>query len=190
MYELLEKEVVPEFYDRNAQGVPSQWVARMKASMTLLTPRFSSNQMLREYVQKIYFPATDRFRQRNAENKSLPAEIQRWKILVEQYWRELHFGELKVENGDGAWRFTIAVYFGEYDPANASVQLYAAPLTEQSAVIIPMVMGDKIPSAVNGYIYHAEVPNTRPSEHFTVRIIPYHPAVVVPLEDQHVLWQR
>ncbi len=44
--------------------------------------------------------------------------------------------------------------------------------------------------ALNGYAYHAEVPATRPATDYTARLIPQHDAVVVPLEEAHILWQR
>jgi len=48
-YSLLEDEVIPTFYERGARGIPRRWVATMRASMTRLTSRFSSNRMVREY---------------------------------------------------------------------------------------------------------------------------------------------
>jgi len=55
-YELLEKEVVPLFYERDARGVPRGWVARMKASLRTIGPRFCATRMLDEYVRNIYPP--------------------------------------------------------------------------------------------------------------------------------------
>jgi len=60
LYRLLEEDVIPLFYhDRDAQGCPLGWVAKMRASMSSLTPRFSSNRMLRDYVEHLYLPATE-----------------------------------------------------------------------------------------------------------------------------------
>lgn len=58
LYETLENEIIPLFYKmRSADGLPSEWIARMKESMRTLTPRFSINRMLKEYTEKMYFPA-------------------------------------------------------------------------------------------------------------------------------------
>ncbi len=54
LYEILEREVIPEFYERDAGGLPGKWLARMRASMAQLTPQFSSNRMMREYVETYY----------------------------------------------------------------------------------------------------------------------------------------
>jgi starch phosphorylase len=50
LYDLLERDVIPEFYTRNEQGIPGAWVARMRASMARLTPRFSTTRAVRDYV--------------------------------------------------------------------------------------------------------------------------------------------
>ncbi len=57
LYDLLEREVIPEFYTRDEQGIPSAWVARMRESMARLTPRFSTNRAVREYTEQYYLPA-------------------------------------------------------------------------------------------------------------------------------------
>jgi starch phosphorylase len=57
LYEVLEREIVPLYYDRNDQGLPAEWIRRMKRSIARLTPRFSSARMVREYVERLYLPA-------------------------------------------------------------------------------------------------------------------------------------
>ena len=57
LYDLLENDVVPLFYGRAADGLPRAWIARMKRSMRLLTPVFSTNRMLWEYAERYYVPA-------------------------------------------------------------------------------------------------------------------------------------
>ena len=56
LYDLLEREVIPEFYQRDAGGIPTMWVERMRESMARLTPRFSTNRTVREYCEKLTFP--------------------------------------------------------------------------------------------------------------------------------------
>ena len=70
LYDLLEKEVVPAFYDREKRGIPIAWVAKMRASMLQLTPRFSSNRTVREYVERYYLSACTAYRDR-AMNRRL-----------------------------------------------------------------------------------------------------------------------
>ncbi|HXF94906.1 MAG TPA: alpha-glucan family phosphorylase, partial [Gemmatimonadales bacterium] len=57
LYRLLETEVIPTYYDRDASGVPRRWIARMKRAIATITPRFSASRMVREYVEQAYLPA-------------------------------------------------------------------------------------------------------------------------------------
>jgi len=190
LYELLERQIVPEFYERDALGIPLHWVARMRASMAQLTPRCSSNRMLREYVEELYLPALQRLRQRQANGGRLAQELCAWHTALERYWPQVHFGRLEVQRQEDRWNFRVAVYLGELDPVCVRVELYADPAEGQAAVCVPMCRGESLPGAVHGFLYHGSVPASRPAEHFTPRLVPWHPAARVPLEAGHILWQR
>lgn len=190
LYELLEQQIVPEFYDRNVLGIPVRWVNRIRDSMAKLTPRFSTNRMMREYVEQIYVLATNWFRGRVASGAKLARELYDWQTALEQNWPELHFGTMEVHEKDEQWLFEILVYLGRLDPAFIHVEIYADARDKWPAVREPMVQGEKLIGAVNGYVYRGAVSATRPLEHFTLRIVPFHPAACVPLEDSHILWQR
>ncbi len=86
LYELLEQKVIPEFYDRDTNGIPVAWVARIRESMARLTPRFSSNRTVREYTEQHYLPAALTYRKR-AENKGAEGrQVVDWRHMVEQKW--------------------------------------------------------------------------------------------------------
>ena len=53
LYDALQNQILPEFYER-ANGVPLKWIEKMKSSISTLSPRFSSNRMVREYTEKFY----------------------------------------------------------------------------------------------------------------------------------------
>jgi starch phosphorylase len=54
LYGLLEREVIPEFHDRDADGIPQAWIERVKRSMRTLIPQFSASRMVREYEERMY----------------------------------------------------------------------------------------------------------------------------------------
>ena len=58
LYDLLEQQVLPAFYDRDADGLPRSWLARTRASMRTLAPGFCTGRMLDDYVERMYTPAT------------------------------------------------------------------------------------------------------------------------------------
>ena len=75
LYDLLEREVIPEFYTRDEQGIPTAWVARMRESMARLTPRFSTNRAVREYTEQYYLPAAAAYRERAADKGAIGVEL-------------------------------------------------------------------------------------------------------------------
>ncbi len=56
LYQTLENEIVPTYYQRDESGLPGQWIQRMKRSIATVTPQFSSNRMVRDYVERAYEP--------------------------------------------------------------------------------------------------------------------------------------
>ena len=58
LYDLLEQQVIPTFYDRDADGLPRSWLARARASMRTLAPGFCAGRMLDDYLVRVYAPAT------------------------------------------------------------------------------------------------------------------------------------
>jgi starch phosphorylase len=54
LYQVLETEVIPAYYAKDADGLSKEWIRRMKNSLITLTPQFSSDRMLRDYIEKIY----------------------------------------------------------------------------------------------------------------------------------------
>ena len=96
LYDLLEREVIPEFYTRDAKGIPTAWVARMRESMARLTPRFSANRSVREYTEQHYLPAASAYRERAANKGAIGRQMVDWRQSLEQKWTTLHFGEVKI----------------------------------------------------------------------------------------------
>jgi len=185
---ILEKEVAPAFYDRDESGIPRKWIELMRNSMAELTPQFSSNRMLREYVQTIYLPALSQLQTRTAEKCRIAIEIQRWKESIYSGWAQLHFGEMKVDTHAGYHNFQIQVYLGKLSPDDISVQLYADPANSEKPEIYPMTCGPRLKGTVNSYNYTARIPDLRPPFHYTPRIIPFFKDISVPLEENHILW--
>ena len=190
LYELLEREVIPEFYGRDEQGIPSAWVNRMRESMAQLTPRFSTNRAVREYTEQHYLPAASAYHERSADKGKLGAELVDWRRALEQKWAALRFGEMKLETDGGQHLFEVQVYLDDLDPDTVRVELYADGVDGSAPERVEMTRLRQLVGAANGYAYRAEVPATRPAVDYTARLISHRGDVAVPLEDAHVLWQR
>ena len=190
LYDLLEREVIPEFYTRDANGIPTAWVARMRESMARLTPRFSANRTVREYTELHYLPAAAAYRARTADKGALGKQLLNWCETLDQKWAALHFGEVKVETSGDQHAFDIQVYVGELDPNAIWVELYADGTPGVAPVRLETPRIRQLVGAVGGYLYRGSVPATRPPTDYTARIIPHRDGVAVPLEAARILWQR
>jgi glycogen phosphorylase len=187
LYDLLEQEVIPEFYTRDRNGIPTAWVARMRESMARLTPRFSANRTVREYTEQYYLPAAEAYERRAANNGERGAKIIGWRRNLERNWGGLRFGEVKIETTGDRHVFEVQVFLNEIESDAVRVELYADgsdPIAQE------MNRGQPIPESANGYMYGASVPASRPATDYTPRIVPHFPGVAVPLEEGQILWQR
>jgi starch phosphorylase len=189
LYDLLEREVIPEFYNRNTQGIPTGWVRRMRESMAQLTTQFSANRAVREYTEQHYIPAAAAYHMRAADKGALGAQIVNWQHNLEQKWDTLRFGEVKVVSEGHKHVFQVEVYLGGLDPKSVRVELYADGVNGGEPEHQEMRRGAALTEA-NGYTYSAQVPTTRPATDYTARVIAQHDSVVVPLELARILWQR
>ena len=188
LYSLLENEIVPEFYRRDETGLPKQWIQRVRQSMAQLTPRFSGNRMVREYVEKAYLNAAREFRSRAAAEGRVAKELLAWSRDLAANWKDVHFGEVRVAAGDGVWNFDAQLYLADINPDSVCVELCADPLENEPPVRILMARDGALPGALNSHRYLATASSTRPANHYTPRVVPSHPHALVPLEEQHILW--
>jgi starch phosphorylase len=190
LYDLLEREVVPEFYTRDEQGIPTAFVARMRECMARLTPRFSADRTVREYAQQHYLPAASAYRERAADKGAVGRQVVNWRQSLEQKWATLRFGEVKVETNGEQIIFDIQVYLNNLDPKAVRVELYADGMNGGAPVRQEMKRVRQLAGASGGYVYSAAVSAARPPADYTARVIPHRDGVAVPLEAAHILWQR
>ncbi|WP_300289357.1 alpha-glucan family phosphorylase [Nitrosomonas sp.] len=188
LYHLLEDEIVPMFYERDASGIPAAWVALMRTSMAHLAPQFSSNRMVREYVEQLYLPAATAFRQRTADGSTTAQALCQWDAQLETSWHEIHWGNLIVSREEHGWLFEVPVYLGGIPPESIQVQLYADPVANGAPVCETMQRGSEMPGAVNGYLYHVRLNTPRPCTDFTPRCVPCHPDACIPIENHLIHW--
>jgi glycogen phosphorylase len=189
LYDILEKEVIPLFYTRNADDLPLDWLAKVRASVTTLTPRFSANRAVRQYTTEYYLPAAAAYEARQAKQGALGVSMANWRRQLEQEWHSISFGNLQIETRDGQHQFQLEVFFGKVDPQAVQVELFTAEAGDR-VWRQPMTRGEKLPDREGGYLFYAQVAATRPPGDFTPRLIPYFPGVAVPLEMPFILWQH
>jgi glycogen phosphorylase len=190
LYTMLEREIIPQFYDRDPRGVPRAWLARIRNSMSTLTPQFASGRMLRDYVETAYLPLVRLLRKRHEERYAIGRALRAWAEDLRHHWSSLHIGHPTVVGEDGARRVSVPVVLGEVSAEQVHVELFADATDGESAEAIALHKEQAIPGVMNGHIYGGVVPATRPFHEYTVRIVPYHPDAQLPAELPLVAWQR
>jgi len=190
LYDMLEREVIPEFYRRDAHGVPVGWVKRIRESMARLTPRYSTNRVVREYTEQHYLPAAAAYRERAAENGEAATRMVEWQRSLNEKWVEVRFGDMNVRTDVARHTFEVEVYCNGLDPDAVRVELYADGINGGSPIRQEMKRVRRLAGPLDGSTYRATASTNRPATDYTPRIMPYRSGAAVPLETAHILWQR
>jgi starch phosphorylase len=190
LYDILEKQVVPEFYTRNEKGIPTAWISRMRMSMAQLTPRFSADRTVREYTEKHYLPLATTYQARAAENGKIGKQILEWLHALKQPWSTLRFGEVKVKTIGDKHIFELEVFLNTIKPNAVIVELYANGIDGGAPVRHKLKLKQPQKETVKPHIFKTTVSATRPATDYTPRVIPNLSGVSVPLETTLILWQR
>lgn len=130
LYELLQDQIVPLYYARNAEGFSPGWVAMAKESMASVAPRFSSRRMLREYVERFYEPASRRGRRLTAQDLSAARALSDWKARVRAAWKGVRLrcvnqALASIEHG-GSVRVEIAAMLNGLAPEDVTLEVVLA----------------------------------------------------------------
>ncbi len=190
LYSLLENEIVPVFYERDANGIPRRWMARVRSSMASLAPQFSSVRMLQEYIERAYVPGAASYKRRADDAAAVARSLDQWSRHLEQHWSGIRFGEITETASGGRLSVSVPVMLGAIMPDDVRVEIYAKPENTHEIVVQPMTPLEAIAEQANAFIYHASVQTDRPASHFTPRIVPFHPDARIPLEMPLIAWQR
>ena len=190
LYDILEREVIPEFYSRDEQGIPTAWVARMRESMAQLTPQFSSNRSVREYTEKYYLPSAAAYLARATDAGAVGSLVRNWRRTLNQKWDALRFGGTRVDTQGERHVFEVVFHLGDIDPEAVRVELYADGVEGAPPERHEMTRDASANGTAGSYIFRAVISAARPSVDYTARVIPCYPGVAVPLEASQILWQR
>ena len=190
LYRLLEEEVLPEFYNRDDDGIPTSWVARMRRSMAQLTPQFSTNRSVREYTEDYYLPAAAAFVERSGNKGKAGQALAGWQQRLEDDWHQLSFGKVNVDTQDGQHQFEVSVQLGSLSADDVQVQLYAQATDDNDAVCLAMTCQGQHAGDTDSVTYTLQFAAERPASHYTPRIVPHFKGANIPTEAPYILWQH
>lgn len=198
LYELLEKEVIPLFYDRDKDGVPRGWVAKMKDAIQLNTPRFNTARMVKEYGERGYFQASDRTYALTTQNYAPAKEFAEWQERVRQHWYEMHFEEIAIADitdlkVNQVFKVTASLHLGALTPDDIQVELYLGEVAIDGEIhtgtATPMELQGK--TDAGKYLYGIEAIYTISGlQGLSLRILPRHRYLNSPYDLRLILWAQ
>jgi starch phosphorylase len=189
LYRLLEEEIIPLFYTRDAADIPREWLSRVRASMAALTPRFSANRMLMQYVDELYVPAAERFRKRQERGACEARSLAEWERSLRLEWESLGVGATEITHREGAMScVSVAVHVGSIHPESIAVELYADAVDGEAVMRVALTPAAQVPDASGVVLYRGALTTTRPSWHFTARAVPQRDGVRLPTELPLIRW--
>lgn len=196
LYDILERDVVPTFYDRRADGVPHAWIRLMKSSIADLCPWFNTNRMVREYAERFYLPAHERFRRLEADGAAraiaLAAALGRIRAAWPGLGADMIETSLPSEIAVGERiRFRARVRTGPLSTDDLRVELYAGRLNAHGEIEKPLVVEmQPAQEEAGATIYETTaVPDCGSGRHgYTARVLPRHPELRNAFIPGLILW--
>ncbi len=195
VYDLLEREIIPLFYQRDAAGLPQSWIARMRASMGGLPAAFSSDRMVREYLTRFYEPAAREVRRLSAEGMAPARELAAWVQRIAEQWPDVRVERVAGfpdEIAAGApFDVEADVALGALAPDEVEVHLAVGQLDYDGTILDPTT----VPLALVSKNQHTHgfatrgVRGERSGRHgYAVRVTPKHPTLPLPFPLGLVRW--
>jgi starch phosphorylase len=195
LFELLERQVVPLYYERWQGPVPRRWVARVKRSLITLGPFVSAARMVRDYTEQLYEPTAAQGDLLAADDHKRARSLAAWKETVVAGWSMLHADSVDVDSAVadlGAERSVeTVVSLGDLSPADVQVQLIHGPSGQgQELASTTVVSMDPAGSAADGHLRYTGTFTCSVAGRYgvTVRIVPAHEDLVTPAELGRIAW--
>ena len=195
LYDLLEREIVPLFYSRGHDGLPREWIRRMKCSMREVGKGFSSHRMLKEYSERFYFPALENSRSLAAAGFAPAKDLAAYLEKARAAWPHVAIVELRtdavpvMERGDQV-NIEALVELGGLEPSGALVELYHGQVSSQDEITNPeRVEMTAVEKRGNAWLYRVSIACARTGKHgYAARVLPKHPALASPFVPGLVRW--
>ena len=195
LFELLERQVVPLFYERWQGPVPRRWVKRVKRSLTTLGPFVTAARMVRDYTEQLYEPTAAQANLLVADDHKRARSLADWKRSIAAAWAKVHVDHVEVDGAVadlGTERTVEAVVsLGTLQPDDVQVQLIHGPSGQGEELSAPTVVTMTPGGAVDAdhLRYRGTFTCSTAGRYgVTVRIVPRHADLASPVELGRIAW--
>ena len=196
LYDLLEKEVIPTFYNRNDAGLPTEWVSMMKNCLATIGPVFNTDRQVIDYTEKFYLPSAERTEALFADDFATAREVAAWTQKLEREWpgvsvsdvTEPPESELVVNS---SLPVSANIQLGQLSPDDVTVQLYFGPQDADGMLqsTETVLMENQEQNDHGAYRYTGAIPcHTSGRYGYAVRVLPRHEGLVTPFLPGRILW--
>jgi starch phosphorylase len=187
LYDLIEHQIAPRFYDRGPDGVPTRWVANIRHTLRTLTHELSADRMVAEYVERLYLPAARAERAIAASAYAPARQLAAWKARVTAAWPEVHVAHVESGGVDATpqvgEKLNVRAYvaLGGLTPDDVAVELVAGHAREDDDLAevqhLPLALESRGDDLV--YVYGGSIRFDRAGAFgYTVRVVPRHELLV------------
>lgn len=197
LYNLLERDIVPKFYDRDASGLPLRWIAMMKNSIRKLGSYFTTHRMVAEYAEKFYLPAHRAGASLRMDGERRARDLAAWRHRIAEAWPSIRVccekPALMGEIGVGE-RVTLAVraHLAGLAPADVRVEICHGVLDGGGQMANTQVLETRPAGVENGeHRFSADLVCAHSGRiGYACRILPRHPDLVHPYTPFHLTWEK
>jgi starch phosphorylase len=196
IYDLLEQEIVPLFYNRSSDGLPRGWLRMMKRSMSTICPYFNTNRMVQEYMDKCYGPSSERYTTLSTDSLRRARELAEWRRGLLRGWSAVKVETVEA-NGDDTLhvgaelQVQARVQLGTFSPNDVEVQLFHGMVDSLGDIPNPrtVVMSHNGSHEGRTWLFKGTIPCRSSGQHgFAVRVLPKHRDLASPFESGLICW--
>jgi starch phosphorylase len=195
LYELLERKVVPAFYDDRYVGVPTRWLAMVRHTVGVLGPRVQATRMVREYVRALYGPAAVSAAAVAADDFRGARDLAAYRQRLRSHWTKVRVVDFELASAEAvapelgaSVRARADIDHGDLGPSDVEVQLVSGRV-DSSGELYDLVVRPMKHTGDSGYEVETPLPYAG-SLGYTVRVLPKHDLLTTPAELGRVVLAR
>lgn len=194
LYNLLEKEVVPLYYNRDKNNVPNGWLERSKNAIATCSPKFSSQRQVKDYVNQYYAPASRRNNNFTKNNNKIALELAEWRQTIKAGWHSVYLNATANPKERAAMNdkleFEAIVHPKTLSNLDLRVELvYSAAKDElkHNLITVPMTLKETLEDGAQHYTISIN-PTISGQLVYGIRVYPYNKHLASPFDVGAIRW--